>query len=391
MSSHEGSSLQDTAQHRMDRSGEPLYQQVVTHISESIANHQFTLHEKLPTEAKLARKLGLNRLTVSRGYDTLKERGVIVQKRGSGTFVSGKAHHILGIPHRRRLRNVAMISGAWDMSEVPERQRFIFDEIVMGTSDVFTPIHTNLCHFPVDLEVQHIDRTTRDRLASFDGAICVGNTVVPSQVVWELVRLGVPCVAALMPLSGSRAGIPSVTYDRQLAVERVVDHLVECGCRRIGFLGNFPRGMKNSDKLVGFFSGLCKHGLVLDTHCCVDVTDTIGEAQQAVQKIVAGGHVPDAFFANTDYIAMEAIRALESHGLSVPNDVGVVGYNDVTEAATFEPALTTIRLPGEEVGQALAEMLANWPQNGEMPEDIIVKPELKIRCSTRSLTGSDKT
>ena len=132
-------------------SNEPSYRSVANYISRAIIDHKYFPNEKLPTEVKLAKKMGLNRLTVSRGYNVLKEKGVIVQRQGRGTFVSPNAHRILKISPRRLLRNVALVVDAPNPEGIPETFRFIFHGITMGLSKILNSNQVNLCHFPVIL------------------------------------------------------------------------------------------------------------------------------------------------------------------------------------------------------------------------------------------------
>ncbi|HEY6401229.1 MAG TPA: substrate-binding domain-containing protein, partial [Blastocatellia bacterium] len=105
----------------------------------------------------------------------------------------------------------------------------------------------------------------------------------------------------------------------------------------------------------------------------------------ATKRLLDKGEPFTALFAFNDISAIGAIRALREAGLIVPDDVSVIGFDDIPAAAYNYPALTTIKQPLREMGRLAAEHLLNHISNGaesEFPEEIMVEPELIVRQST---------
>lgn len=114
---------------------------------------------------------------------------------------------------------------------------------------------------------------------------------------------------------------------------------------------------------------------------------TVEEGRQlATALIEREGRPPTGLFAHNDSIAIGAIAALREHGLECPADVSVVGYNDIPLTDQLRPPLTTIRLPGYELGRLAAELVVTRIEGTEpTTEKVLLAPELIVRESTGEL------
>jgi DNA-binding LacI/PurR family transcriptional regulator len=154
-------------------------------------------------------------------------------------------------------------------------------------------------------------------------------------------------------------------------------HLLDSGRRRIVFAG-----------IIGAPSMVALNRGFADAHRKAGVAPagvipapyTGDEAFDAIVRYLAENPAPDGIVAASDIIAMSAIRALASFGLSVPGDVSVVGYDDVPLAAQITPALTTVRQDLKRGANQLIDMLFQR-LDGELTESVVMKPELVVRAS----------
>ncbi len=146
--------------------------------------------------------------------------------------------------------------------------------------------------------------------------------------------------------------------DRAGAKEATL-HLLEKGHRRIGIINGPPLGAVASmqERLLGHQEALQKAGLQFDPTLMVYGDYTRASGQQATQQLLALPSPPTAIFAFNDRMAMGAIRTLHAAGLNLPQDVAVVGFDDIPTAADFSPPLTTVRLCGQKMGQVGTQML----------------------------------
>jgi DNA-binding LacI/PurR family transcriptional regulator len=175
-----------------------------------------------------------------------------------------------------------------------------------------------------------------------------------------------------------------VDVDGTYGIELAVNHLAELGHRRIGYLAPPGEQYLAEQRWAGFVNGMHAHGNSVDENLVYegDFTEHSGEA--GAQILLAQIRPPTAIVCNNDRMAFGAMRAIQSHGLRVGQDVSVVGFDDITLAQFYHPPLTTIRQPIREIGQLLFELLqtiiAGEPA-GTLSRTL-VKPSLQVRQST---------
>jgi len=158
-------------------------------------------------------------------------------------------------------------------------------------------------------------------------------------------------------------------------------HLLEAGRRQIAFFGDIELP-EIEMRYLGYQQALQRHGLTVSESLVIETPFVEGSARAAVADLLARKIPFDALFASSDLLAMESINALRDHGLSVPGDVAVVGYDDLMVSRYFHPAVTTIRQPVENGGEALVEALLKIV-DGRRPRSQMLPTELVIRESSR--------
>jgi DNA-binding LacI/PurR family transcriptional regulator len=163
-------------------------------------------------------------------------------------------------------------------------------------------------------------------------------------------------------------------------------HLLACGRRRIAFLGDasshYPEFL---DRFLGCEAALRDAGLALDRALQVDAESSEDMGYEAARELMRRGAIFDAIFAGSDLIAIGALRALAEAGLRVPEDVAVVGFDDIPAARIATPALTTIRQDTVRAGELLVDTLVRLI-NDETVESRRLPTELVVRrsCPARS-------
>ncbi len=187
------------------------------------------------------------------------------------------------------------------------------------------------------------------------------------------------------------SGISSVDVDNVAGARDAVEHLLSLGHRRIGFISNAPIWYTSSaHRLQGYREALSAHQvphedtLVRYGH----YTDESGyEAMCALMEI---SPLPTAVFIASDLVAFGAVAAIQDKGLSVPEDIAIVGFDDIRMARYIAPHLTTVHLPAYELGYTAAQLLVNWMDEGKMPPPQVLLPtELVIRQSCGAQTVAE--
>lgn len=164
-----------------------------------------------------------------------------------------------------------------------------------------------------------------------------------------------------------------------------VDHLAHGGRKRIAFFGpvDAPEAVQ---RLEGYRNGLAKAGLAFDPALVVSTPYTLEEAQCVIADHLTRGVAVDAVFAFSDVIALAAIGALTEAGQAVPNDVAVVGFDDIVLARHSAPPLTTVRQDLAFGARAMVDLLFRR-MVGEDAQSVLAPVELVVRGSSASASG----
>lgn len=201
----------------------------------------------------------------------------------------------------------------------------------------------------------------------------------------ELVRDGFPVV-----LQGSLPGVPvaSVDVDNVAGARGAVEHLIGLGHRRIACITNAPLVYTAAqERLAGYLEALERAGIERDPDLVAEGAFDAPSGHAALSRLL-GRTSFDAVFVASDVVALGAIGGLREAGLRVPDDIGVVGFDDIPLAAYFDPPLTTVRLPAFALGQAAGHALIERIDERPVPERMLLPTELVVRGSTRRANGS---
>ncbi len=184
-----------------------------------------------------------------------------------------------------------------------------------------------------------------------------------------------------------------IAIDNVAASHAAVQHLVSLGRRSIAFVGAHPDVNRQPAhlRLRGYQEALSAAGLKNDPDL-VAATSAFGrgDGAEAMHRLLANGHRPDAVFAYNDTIALGAMRAMYEHGLRVPEDVAVIGFDDVEEGRFSRPTLTTVSPDKESIGRlAVQSLIARVEGRLTDPAREVQPPwELVIRESTLGSTAA---
>jgi DNA-binding LacI/PurR family transcriptional regulator len=192
----------------------------------------------------------------------------------------------------------------------------------------------------------------------------------------KLAGLGIPVVCGGRPLGG--AEVPYVDVDHVGGVARAVRHLIDSGRRRIATIAGPQDMVAGIERLQGYRETVAAAGLP-ELIAYGDFTRESGSA--AMRRLLAEEPRLDAVFAASDLMAHAALRTLREAGRRVPDDVAVVGFDDIETAAYTEPPLTTIRQPIVELGRAMTRQLLRIAAGEPVEQALLLPTELVVRDS----------
>lgn len=232
-------------------------------------------------------------------------------------------------------------------------------------------------------EERFYKRIERNRL--MDGVI-IASAPSDDPLIEHFLRTNTPFVL-VERAEHHRDRISYVSVDNISAAQQAVMHLIRLGRRRIGTITGRLTIADGRDRLEGYRRALYEAGLPLDNALIVEGDFTHRSGYEGMKCLLAQG--VDALFAASDITARGALLAMQEAGVRVPDDVAVVGFDDLPTARQVTPPLTTVRQPIEEKGARAAELLIRLIEGSlQGPQQILLPTELVIRQSCGANRGA---
>jgi LacI family transcriptional regulator len=172
---------------------------------------------------------------------------------------------------------------------------------------------------------------------------------------------------------GSRSD--AVVLDRDAAAQEVVENMIKCGVQRPAFIGNAE------ERLHQFRLITKQHGCYEESLCKISKEYCIESGYKAMMEMLRQPITPDVVYAGTDMVAVGVYRAIYEHGLSIPEDIKVIGFNDIPSAQHMSPSLTTMRLYPFEMGKEAVNLYLELVEGRKVKKTIYFGHEFIWRDS----------
>lgn len=235
--------------------------------------------------------------------------------------------------------------------------------------------------FAEDRIVEYIRYNRADGLAVFDGSL--PKDLFGDERAWHS---GAPVVFACEWIDG--LPVSTIRIDNRKGAEIAIGHLHELGHRTVGHIAGPEDNILTWERLAGMRNAVERLGMEFRTGWLFKGDFSIESGCRAGREWIALDDRPTSMFCTSDQMALGFISELTASGFSVPDDVSVVGFDDIEIAGRFIPPLTTIRQPREEIGTTTAEILlgeiSSQGKKGDCPNRIL-PVELIVRKSTAPL------
>jgi len=215
-----------------------------------------------------------------------------------------------------------------------------------------------------------------------DGILLFSNRIDTSYIT-RMKEFGMPFVAIDRDVEDET--IPCVYTNNRDGVYRTASHLISTGRSRIAYITPVIDTCTTVERLEGYERAMRDHGLYYQGRTIVDHTGDRSKGFTAMTRLLTREDPPDGVVAFNDLLAIGAMQAIKEHGLRVPEDIAVVGFDDIEAASLVEPALTTVRQPLDDIGQVACKMLLQLIK-GESPatRKTVFDPILVVRKSCGS-------
>jgi LacI family transcriptional regulator len=329
------------------------------------------------TIREIASAAGVSIATVSR---VLNERpGVAAETRGAVLRVVRDQ----GFTANRSAR--ALSGGRTGLIGVmlPIVEAAYFTSILSGASEALYEQDMRMVLCPT---LHHHERevTLLDRLmhGTTDGAVLM----LPEESNEELKVLRRKGYAFVIvdPRVALDEGIPAVSAANASGARAATEHLLSLGHRRIGAITGPQIYLASTERLNGFHGAMAAAGVLPDPSLVLDSGFDIESGAKAAARLLDMADTPTAIFAFNDNTAIGALRVARERGISVPDELSIVGFDDSEQSAIVTPALTTVRQPLAEMGRMAVSLLVRL-LDGQRLEALHI--ELKTRLIVRASTA----
>jgi LacI family transcriptional regulator len=354
----------------------------------------------LPTIYDVAAKAGVSIATVSRVLNDQEAIRPLTRDRvlkavrelsyvpdGAAKGLSRGHKHVVGLMF-------ANTPADDDLSSEEELNLLFTDSVIRGAEWSANRLGYSLLLSGIPAGADRL-RAVRALSAKVDGLILLDRVVAESQVSSLTKR----CPVVLLAGSGRCADALTVRADNEGGMRAVAEHLVnEHGRRRAWFVAAYPDSPDSAIRAAAFCSAMADLGGDCDAADVLSADWTAsGAARVLQQRLTAGGELPAAIACANDQMAIGAVHALTAASVRVPEDVAVIGFDDIQVARYLTPPLTTVRQPSRELGASAVDSLvgavrgraltphaagvAHHPAYARRPVDVVLPTQLVIRNS----------
>lgn len=348
-----------------------------------------TERPKSPTSAQVALRAGVSRTTVSFVLNGVMNRGISESTRAKVLAIAQE----MGFQPNAAAKSLASGMSGTVALVIPKASHLYVDaflaQLVATINDACHKHELRMLIESTDEEVARIGgymSLVRER--SIDGLIIANPKLEELEHIQQVHQARIPLVV-LAATPDVFPGIQAISTDASSSAKRAVNHLIGLGHRQIAFISFAPpEYYAVNERELGWREALAEAGLVFSPELAEYANISAQSGYEAMQRLLAKGVKFTALFAGNDTIAFGAMRALAESKLRVPEDVAVVGYDDIPLAAFANPPLTTVR--SDPVGQAnaafelLFSQLKQSPDRSASAKRVLLPPDLVIRASCGS-------
>ncbi|MDR2738732.1 MAG: LacI family transcriptional regulator [Treponema sp.] len=324
----------------------------------------------------IARQAGVSTSTVSRvvngkKYINSEKRAEILKLVEENGYIPNKAARNMAM---QRSFTVGIVIP--DAFNIFQRQLFSIIERYLNSFGYHTTFF--FVKFDSSSEKECLNRLKAEQI---DGVIMLHELKYPAFYDYAA-KMSLPVVSTLC----NSDNLPTIKINDRLAAAEAVNHLLSLGHKKINLIcgSGFSFG---DERIKGYYDALAAAGIDRDENRVVCVRQYSSEfGTYGMKELLLRSRDFTALFAASDEIALGAIRVLKDEGLRVPEDVSVIGFDNIESSNYYIPRLTTIHQPIEEIGEQAARSLHRRITGGiNLDSEIIIPHKLIIRESTRSI------
>jgi LacI family transcriptional regulator len=334
--------------------------------------------------SEIARRANVSTATVSR---TINQSGAVKSETARKVWRAIEELKYYPNSHAR-----ALVSGRSRLLGliVSDISNPFFPELIRAFESLAMHHQYDLLLTSTDYQTPRMTLCLRRMLERKVDGVAIMTSEMDVGLIKELSRRGVPLVFMDVGQVGPR--MSHVSMDYAGGIRQAVDHVVALGHERIAFISG-PLDLHSArTRRQAFLDGMRAHGVRPDRRLLREGTHTAEGGQIAMTSLLRLSSRPTAVVSSNDWTAIGALHAIHAAGLRVPDDISLVGFDDIPLASYTNPALTTVRMSAGDVGSTAFQALFSLIGGGRLEGDTYqVATKLVVRDSTaKPRTGTLK-
>lgn len=343
---------------------EPLYKKIMQALEVAIKKGNYPVGSKLPTEKQLSESYQVSRITAKRALTELEQAGMIFRVQGKGSFVKELPTVVPPSYSKKAIKILFILPPAYDLSVgnfteglLPIMQEHQV-EVVIENSNFF------------------LKKSAESIIHEYDGLIYYAeDTLAYFDILILLALKNFPVVS--LDKKEFELDFPSVLSDNLAGGFAAAQFLIQAGHSKIAyFFGSSLHLQSVRNRYIGYLKAIDLANLTF--HSTIEQADKIDE--RLVHYFLK--NKVTAVICENDIVAIQLMKELKKQHLSIPQDMSIIGFDNIQAAHYVEPTLTTIAQNFKQIGTLSALTLLKWIQSGQKPQDSIVPVNLVQRKST---------
>ena len=345
---------------------DPLYKKIYTDLKHKIDSHIYTDGQYLPAERILSAEYQVERLTLRKGLKLLRGEGYVQTLPGAGSRVTAPT------------------------ADLPDSS-YMIAFVISGDMDRQAQLyHIEICNY-------------LEEYCKADGAnvlfakVCTNDDIPPYLRHPDTVR-GVIWVANVDPrfleysrnhqipsicLAHDYPYFPRINYADFVSGFQATKHLLQQGCRKIIFLNGIDDSV-NRNRLEGYREALAGSGVSMDSALIADGNWSFSSGSKGIRALLETGVEFDGLVASNDMMALGAMQELTRWGVQIPEQVKVIGIDNIDQSRRSTPALSTIAFNQKDIARTAHLFMKERLQGHPIPDEVIIPGKLIVRESSRT-------
>ncbi|MBN2710880.1 MAG: GntR family transcriptional regulator [Planctomycetes bacterium] len=354
-----------------------LYRQLSKILREKITGGEFAPGDRIPSMDDMASEYKLNKATVRSAIAELIAEGIIYSVPAQGTFVSERSE-TPATPIRRGMTTIGVISTVM----VPNDTGPLHIKLLDAMRVALAPINANLMLLHCNHEGREQQVMDVINTAGIDGLICVGP--FSSNALRLIAESDYPAVVVGHTQPGIK--LDMVCADNRGGAFLAIEHLLDLGHRKIGIIAGERSQPDTAERMEGAKDAFRAEGIIMNAPIAYGDFQAPG-GFEAMKSLLENHADLSAVFCMNDEMAAGAIQAIcENSNKNIPNDISVVGFDDIYLASQISPRLTTVNVPVEEMAKtAVQKLTKRMSGDEEVPTSVTLATSIVVRDSTKAV------